>query len=198
MGNKWKEMQNTCLKFFIKKKREGKTSHLCEILSCLKRQICYDALVVCFLYLILIFQVGDGGVGFIWLISEAGQEEEWRHSVAPIPVDKLVAIMQISNDEADLPNEDGAFLPPSGELGPDSITNDSNEDAEDIRDDSVIFEREVGFDGNIYDHFVELYHRLRFPFHLLLQVEATFQRAVEEDVTDDHVILEVNSLRYVN
>ncbi|WMV11845.1 hypothetical protein MTR67_005230 [Solanum verrucosum] len=114
------------------------------------------------------YGVGDGGVGFIWLVSEAGQEEEWRHSVAPIPVDKLVAIMQISNDEADLPNEDGAFLPPSGELGPDSITNDSNEDAEDIRDDSVIFEREV---------------------------EATFQRAVEEDVTDDHVILEVNSLR---
>lgn len=114
------------------------------------------------------YEVGDGGVGFIWLVSEAGQEEEWRHSVAPIPVDKLVEIMQISNDETDLPNEDGAFLPPSGELGPDSITNDSNEDAEDIRDDSVIFEREV---------------------------EATFQRAVEEDVTDDHVILEVNSLR---
>ncbi|XP_059312141.1 uncharacterized protein LOC132063565 [Lycium ferocissimum] len=114
------------------------------------------------------YEVGDGGVGFIWLVSEGGQEEEWKHSVAPIPVDKLVAIMQITNDEADIPNEDGAFLPPSGELGPDSITNDSNEDAEDIRDDSVIFEREV---------------------------EATFQRAVEEDVTDDHVILEVNSLR---
>ncbi|XP_060218049.1 uncharacterized protein LOC132645215 [Lycium barbarum] len=114
------------------------------------------------------YEVGDGGVGFIWLVSEGGQEEEWKHSVAPIPVDKLVAIMQITNDEADIPNEDGSFLPPSGELGPDSITNDSNEDAEDIRDDSVIFEREV---------------------------EATFQRAVEEDVTDDHVILEVNSLR---
>ncbi|KAJ8572957.1 hypothetical protein K7X08_009468 [Anisodus acutangulus] len=114
------------------------------------------------------YDVGDGGVGFIWLVSEGGQEEELRHSVAPIPVDKLVAIMQITNDEVDIPNEDGSFLPPSGELGPDSITNDSNEDAEDIRDDSIIFEREV---------------------------EATFQRAVEEDVTDDHVILEVNSLR---
>lgn len=114
------------------------------------------------------YEVGDGGVGFIWLVGEGGQEEEWRHSVAPIPVDKLVSMMQITNDEADLPNEDGALLPPSGELGPDSITNDSIEDAEDIRDDSVIFEREV---------------------------EATFQRAVEEDVKDDHVILEVNSLR---
>lgn len=163
----------------------------------MKCRSCYDALVVCFLYFILIFQVGDGGLGFVWLVSEAGQEEEWRHSVAPIPVDKLVAIMQITNDEADLPNEDGAFLPP-GKLEHDSISNDSNEDDEDIRDDSVIFEREVGFDGNIYDYFVLLYHRLKSPFHLLLQVEATFQRAVEEDVTDDHVILEVNSLRYVN
>ncbi|CAN4108654.1 unnamed protein product [Withania somnifera] len=105
---------------------------------------------------------------FIWLVSEGGQEEDWRHSVAPIPVDKLFAVMQITNDEADIANENGAFLPPSGELGPDSITNDSNEDAEDTRDDSIIFEREV---------------------------EATFQRAVEEDVTEDHVILEVNSLR---
>ncbi|KAM3218977.1 translation initiation factor eIF-2B subunit epsilon [Capsicum annuum] len=113
------------------------------------------------------YEVGDGGVGFIWLVSEGGQEEEWRHSVAPVPVDKLVEIMQITN-EVDIANEDGALLPPSGELGPDSITNDSNEDAEDIRDDSIIFEREV---------------------------EATFQRAVEEDVTEDHIILEVNSLR---
>ncbi|PHU10019.1 hypothetical protein BC332_21879 [Capsicum chinense] len=113
-------------------------------------------------------EVGDGGVGFIWLVSEGGQEEEWRHSVAPVPVDKLVEIMQITN-EVDIANEDGALLPPSGELGPDSITNDSNEDAEDIRDDSIIFEREV---------------------------EATFQRAVEEDVTEDHIILEVNSLRF--
>lgn len=151
-----------------------------------------------FLILYPDFQVGDGGVGFIWLVGEGGQEEEWRHSVAPIPVDKLVSMMQITNDEADLPNEDGALLPPSGELGPDSITNDSIEDAEDIRDDSVIFEREVGFDGSIYYHFIELYHRLRSSFPLLLQVEATFQRAVEEDVKDDHVILEVNSLRYVN
>ncbi|XP_016442154.1 uncharacterized protein LOC107767614 [Nicotiana tabacum] len=114
------------------------------------------------------YEVGDGGVGFIWLVSEGGLEEEWRHSVAPILVDKLVGIMQITNDEADISNEDGAFLPPSGELGPDSVTNDSNEDGEDTRDDSVIFEREV---------------------------EATFQRAVEEEVTEDHVILEVNALR---
>lgn len=30
-----------------------------------------------------------------------------------------------------------------------------------------------------------------------LQVEATFLRAVDENVKVDHVILEVNSLRYV-
>lgn len=33
-------------------------------------------------------------------------------------------------------------------------------------------------------------------FYFLLQVEATFLRAVHENVKEDHIILEVNSLRY--
>jgi hypothetical protein len=33
--------------------------------------------------------------------------------------------------------------------------------------------------------------------HYHLQVEATFLRAVHENIKEDHVILEVNSLRYV-
>ncbi|KAK4346889.1 hypothetical protein RND71_033228 [Anisodus tanguticus] len=109
-----------------------------------------------------ISEVGDGGVGFIWSASE----EEWRHSVAPIPVDKL---MQIINDEADITNEDDdAILSPSGELRPDN----SNEDAEGIRDDNaIIFEEEV---------------------------EATFGRAVVENVKEDYIILEVNGLRLSN
>lgn len=32
---------------------------------------------------------------------------------------------------------------------------------------------------------------------MLFQVEATFLRAVHENIKEDHVILEVNSLKYV-
>ncbi|PIN21051.1 Translation initiation factor 2B, epsilon subunit (eIF-2Bepsilon/GCD6) [Handroanthus impetiginosus] len=109
-------------------------------------------------------EVGNGGAGFIWSVSEGGHDEEWRHSVAPIPMDRLVEIIKNATDELDISNEDGNILPPSGELEPDSV-NDSDED---VRDDSVQFEKEV---------------------------EATFLRAVNENVKEDHVILEVNSLR---
>ncbi|KAI3451486.1 hypothetical protein Pfo_008151 [Paulownia fortunei] len=109
-------------------------------------------------------EVGNGGVGFIWSVSEGGHEEEWRHSVAPIPADRLVEIIKNATDELEISNEDGNILPPSGELEPNSV-NDSDED---VRDDSVHFEKEV---------------------------EATFLRAVHESVKEDHVILEVNSLR---
>nr|GLL39516.1 translation initiation factor eIF-2B subunit epsilon-like [Ipomoea trifida]GMD55934.1 translation initiation factor eIF-2B subunit epsilon-like [Ipomoea batatas] len=114
------------------------------------------------------FQVGNGGVGYIWSVSEYGLDDEWKHSVAPIPADKLVGITQTLTDELDVPNPDGNILPHSGELELDSVTNDSIDDAEDIRDESVFFEKEV---------------------------EATFRRAVEENVKHDHVILEVNALR---
>ncbi|KAL8473248.1 hypothetical protein ACS0TY_030180 [Phlomoides rotata] len=109
-------------------------------------------------------EVGNGGVGFIWSVGEGGHGEEWRHSVAPIPADRLVEIMKTATDELEISNEDGTALPPSGELEPDSLY-DSDED---VKDDSTHFEREV---------------------------EATFLRAVDENVKEDHVILEVNSLR---
>ncbi|KAL2528095.1 Trimeric LpxA-like enzyme [Forsythia ovata] len=110
-------------------------------------------------------EVGNGGVGFIWSHGEGGHEEEWRHSVAPIPADRLVEIIKTATDELEISNRDGNVLPPSGELEPDSVDNDSDED---VRDDYAYFEKEV---------------------------EATFLRAVHENVTEDHVILEVNSLR---
>ncbi|KAG8383770.1 hypothetical protein BUALT_Bualt04G0048300 [Buddleja alternifolia] len=110
------------------------------------------------------FEVGNGGTGFIWSVSEGGHEEEWRHSVAPITADRLAEIINNAIDELEISNEDGNILPPSGELGPDSI-DDSDDD---VRDDTVHFEKEV---------------------------EATFLRAVHENVKEDHVILEVNSLR---
>ncbi|CAK9143101.1 unnamed protein product [Ilex paraguariensis] len=114
-------------------------------------------------------EVGNGGVGFIWSVSEGGHEEEWRHSVAPIPADKLFESIQPTNDELEISTQDGNVLPLSGELEPDSVMNDSDDDdIVDIRVDSAYFEKEV---------------------------EATFLRAVHENVKDDHVILEVNSLR---
>ncbi|RYR02330.1 hypothetical protein Ahy_B06g081136 [Arachis hypogaea] len=108
-------------------------------------------------------ELGMGGVGYIWQKCEGSQEEEWRHSVAPIPADKISEAMKTMEDDLEL-THDGSILPPSGELIPDS--NDSDEDNEDSRDD--FFEREV---------------------------EATFLRAVNENIQEDHLILEVNSLK---
>nr|XP_027107525.1 translation initiation factor eIF-2B subunit epsilon-like isoform X3 [Coffea arabica] len=115
-------------------------------------------------------EVGSGGVGFIWSTSEGSHEEEWRHSVAPIPPAKLLEIMHTSNNELEVVQQDGN-LPPSGELERDSVTansNDYDDDDVDVKDDYEFFENEV---------------------------EATFKRALEENIKEDDVILEVNSLR---
>ncbi|EPS63911.1 hypothetical protein M569_10871, partial [Genlisea aurea] len=106
-------------------------------------------------------EVGDGGAGFIWSVGEGGYEEEWRHSVAPIPEERLVEFIK---HELEISNGDDRVQPISGELEPGSI-DDSDED---VRVDSDHFEKEV---------------------------EATFLRAVNEDVGEGDVILEVNSLK---
>ncbi|KAB1212650.1 putative translation initiation factor eIF-2B subunit epsilon [Morella rubra] len=111
-------------------------------------------------------ELGTGGVGYVWSICEGSHEEEWRHSIAPIPADKLAEAMESTEEDLDLITQNGSVLPPSGELKPDS--NDSDDDNEDSRDDSVDFEKEV---------------------------ELTFLRAVHENIKEDHLILEVNSLR---
>ncbi|EOY10659.1 Trimeric LpxA-like enzyme isoform 1 [Theobroma cacao] len=114
-------------------------------------------------------ELGTGGVGYIWSIFEGGHDEEWRHSVAPIPTDKLAKIMLDKDEDEELLTQDGNVLSPSGELKSDSDANDSEDgDNEGSRDDYVSFEKEV---------------------------EATFLRAVHENVKVDHVILEVNALR---
>ncbi|KAK8541913.1 hypothetical protein V6N13_137506 [Hibiscus sabdariffa] len=112
-------------------------------------------------------ELGTGGVGYIWSVFEGVQDEEWRHSVAPIPTDKLVKLM-LDEDEEQL-TQDGNVLSASGELKADSDDNGSeDENNEDSRDDYVFFEKEV---------------------------EATFLRAVHENVKVDHAVLEVNALR---
>lgn len=90
-------------------------------------------------------QVGGGGVGFIWSMSEAGHEEEWRHSVAPIPGDKLAEILQASTDELKLLYED-VKIPTTGELEAES---DSDDDSKGTKDDYQVteFEKEVSCIG---------------------------------------------------
>ncbi|XP_059652622.1 uncharacterized protein LOC132299815 [Cornus florida] len=113
-------------------------------------------------------EVGTGGAGYIWSLGEGVHEEEWRHSVAPIPADKLSEITQALNDDLEISTQDGNLLPPSGELRTDSISNDTDDSDVDTRNDSVYFEKEV---------------------------ESTFLRAVHENIEEANVILEVSSLR---
>ncbi|XVE90136.1 hypothetical protein DITRI_Ditri20bG0053900 [Diplodiscus trichospermus] len=114
-------------------------------------------------------ELGTGGVGYIWSIFEGAHDEEWRHSVAPIPTDKLAKIMLDKDEDEELLTQDRNVLSPSGELKSDSDSNVSQDDDNDgSRDDYVSFEKEV---------------------------EATFLRAVHENVKVDHAILEVNALR---
>ncbi|CAI9102454.1 OLC1v1000729C1 [Oldenlandia corymbosa var. corymbosa] len=83
-------------------------------------------------------EVGNGGVGLIWSTSEGSHEEEWRHSVAPIPADKL-EILYTSNDELEVLHQDGN-VPPPEEMERDSVASDSSED---IKDEFQTFEKEV-------------------------------------------------------
>ncbi|KAK2451412.1 translation initiation factor eIF-2B subunit epsilon [Trifolium repens] len=108
-------------------------------------------------------ELGFGGVGYIWPKCEAGHEEEWRHSVAPITEDKILEAVKAMENELGL-ILDGNTLPPSGELIPNSIDSDED-DNDDSRDE---FDKEV---------------------------EATFLRAVHESIEDNHLTLEVNSLK---
>ncbi|KFK36401.1 hypothetical protein AALP_AA4G119500 [Arabis alpina] len=79
--------------------------------------------------------LGPDGAGYIWEVCEGAHDEEWKHSVAPIPEDKLAEITQAMDDD-DI--DDESAVPNSGELksDADSITTDVNDPIDD-------FEREV-------------------------------------------------------
>ena len=83
-------------------------------------------------------QLGMGGVGHVWSTCEGGHEEGWRHSVAAIPKEKILDAIKTMEDDLEL-THDGGFLPPSGELKP----NSNDDDLEDSRDDPYYFEKEV-------------------------------------------------------
>lgn len=83
-------------------------------------------------------QLGAGGVGYIWSFNEGGHEEEWRHSVAPIPAEKLAEATDAIDDDMELA-PDGSILPPSGDLKLDS----EDDDNDGFTDESIYFEKEV-------------------------------------------------------
>ncbi|KAI0512302.1 hypothetical protein KFK09_012941 [Dendrobium nobile] len=80
------------------------------------------------------------GAGYIWSSCEGGNEDEWRHSIAPIPADKLSESLLNAFADVDAPDQDTSCIPASGELLPDSASTVG--DGEDYRD-SADFEKEV-------------------------------------------------------
>jgi translation initiation factor eIF-2B subunit epsilon len=50
-------------------------------------------------------QGGESGAGYRWAVRDGGQEEEWRHSVAPIPPEKIQEIVA-ANREHDVEEVD--------------------------------------------------------------------------------------------
>jgi len=112
--------------------------------------------------------------------------------VAPIPKDKILEAIKTMEDDMEFAQDD-SFLPPSGELKPNSNDSD-DDDHEDSRDDSYYFEKEVRILAfkPVSDAFCG-YQILKILYHL--QVEATFLRAVHENIQESHLMLEINSLK---
>ncbi|KAG1361504.1 hypothetical protein COCNU_09G009670 [Cocos nucifera] len=90
---------------------------------------------------ILSFKVDISGVGYIWSTTEGGHEEEWRHSIAPIPAEKLMEFSLSAHTDLGLSNQDVNSLPASGELQLDSEST-GFDDGEDYKD-SADFEKEI-------------------------------------------------------
>ncbi|KAJ3672141.1 hypothetical protein LUZ60_006862 [Juncus effusus] len=113
-------------------------------------------------------EAGISGVGFIWTSTETGTEDEhWRHSVAPIPEEKLKEFYEntINNPDSS-EEEEQSNLTHSGEIVPDTKSTGYDSDGE-YRGDANKFEKEV---------------------------EETFERALG-GVAEENVKLEINSLR---
>ncbi|KAF3556836.1 hypothetical protein F2Q69_00017337 [Brassica cretica] len=83
--------------------------------------------------------LGPDEAGYIWEVCEGDHDEDWKHSVAPIPKDKLDEITQAMDDDDDL--EDESVVPTSGELKSDADS--INTDVNDPGDEYGYFEREV-------------------------------------------------------
>ncbi|CAN0920557.1 Probable translation initiation factor eIF-2B subunit epsilon [Linum grandiflorum] len=112
-------------------------------------------------------QLGPGGAGYVWSICDGGYDDEWRHSVAPIPAEKLSkALLAIDEDLETLNVDDSAPTAPE-ELESGTSGNESD-NMDEPNDDYLDFENEV---------------------------EETFSRAVNDNIAVDDLILDMNSLR---
>ncbi|XP_042446250.1 translation initiation factor eIF-2B subunit epsilon-like [Zingiber officinale] len=112
-------------------------------------------------------EVGIAGVGYIWSTYEGEHEEEWRHSIAPIPEAKLTELSHAYHEEPDVSYQFVSNTPVSGELQLDSESTGFDDGDGGDYVDSTDFDKEV---------------------------EATFHRALT-GVNQETVILEINSLR---
>ncbi|CAL9225916.1 unnamed protein product [Arabidopsis halleri] len=109
-------------------------------------------------------ELGPDRTGYIWEVCDSAHDEEWKHSVIPIPMDKLADITRAMDDD-DI--EDESVVPPSGELksDTDSINTDAN-------DDYGYFEREVeetflmAIIKDDVDHVIRLINSRRFAYNM--------------------------------
>ncbi|KAL2622317.1 hypothetical protein R1flu_002522 [Riccia fluitans] len=107
-------------------------------------------------------EVGVGGAGCKW---STGQDDEWRHSVAPIPAERVREIVA-REEEAELEDAARDMITSSRN---DNVAEQLDDDEEaDEEDDSLFFDKEV---------------------------EAFFRRAVTGESSVENVVLEVNSLK---
>ncbi|CAN6451583.1 unnamed protein product [Victoria cruziana] len=117
-------------------------------------------------------KVGVSGAGVLWSIGENLQEDEWKHSVAPIPAEKLGVIFSAL---ADAEGSQDLGTSQASERVQTNLEISLDEDGNSCVDDDIDL-KTVQFDK---------------------EVEETFGRAVLEGVEQDHVILEINALRYI-
>eukprot|EP01018_Ginkgo_biloba_P038992 Gb_36377 [translate_table: standard] len=115
-----------------------------------------------------ISEVGVTGAGYKWSIGECNQEEEWRHSIAFIPSEKIEELTLNEECNAEDDSVDVGTVQMPGE------TKAESESADD-----------------------ELEKPEKMASYFEKEVEETFRRAVSEvpGVQQDHVIIEVNALR---
>ncbi|EOA15350.1 hypothetical protein CARUB_v10004259mg [Capsella rubella] len=114
-------------------------------------------------------ELDPDGAGYIWKVCDSVHDAEWKHSIVPIPMEKLADMAQAMDGDG---IEDGSVVPPSGELKSD--TDSINTDANDPNDDDYgYFEREVREtflraieEDNNVDHITPLINSLRFSYDM--------------------------------
>lgn len=113
-----------------------------------------------------VLEVGVTGTGYKWSLGESNQEEEWRHSVSPIPYEKIQELILKKRFDFDDTALDIGTVQTTGESKPDSeIADDESEKPE-----TAYFNKEVE----------ETFRRA------VLEIPGVEQH---------HVIIEVNGLR---